>query len=207
MTSSLTKTQGTSLIAWADVATGNVSVSGAEDVSTKFAATVFAWLGRDPAAGAFTTGWPNIRIEASADSSGDDTWIPVVVFQPGLGVNLANTTLNGAAGVGDNHVHTHANTNLAAGDLIFLGHTTTPSDYEIARVISVTGAGDPYTVNLEEVTANAHDNAAVVTDQAELFIAQIDLTGVGRIRAVVDNANSGRTIAVRVLMVTGDSIG
>lgn len=203
MSSALTKTQGTSLIAWQDIATANVVVGTAVDVSTKFAATVLCWLGRNTAAGAFTGGWPNIRIEVSAKSSGTDAWIPVANFQPGVGASLANTTLNGAVSANASSFVVTAGTNIAAGDLLFLGHTTTPSDYEIVRVKGISGT----TVTPEENVTNAHDNTAVVTDQAEVYVAQVDLTAVGRIRAVVDNANSGRGISVQVLMVTGDSIG
>jgi hypothetical protein len=46
-----------------------------------------------------------------------------------------------------------------------------------------------------------------VTDQAEIFCAQIDLSAATRLRAVVDNANGGQTVAVQVLCVTADSIG
>lgn len=203
MSWTLNKTQGTSLIAWQDIATTNIIVGSAADVSTAFAVTVFAFLGRNPAAGAFTVGWPNIRIEVSAKSSGNDAWIPVAWFQPGIGATLANTTLNGAITAGATSCVVAAGTNIAAGDLLFLGHTTTASDYELVRVKGVSGT----TVTFEEACTNAHDNAAVVTDQAEVYVSQIDLTAVGRIRAVVDNANSGRTISAQVLMVTGDSIG
>lgn len=203
MTVAIAKTQGTSLIAWQDIATTNVVVGSAVDVSTKLAATVLAFLGRNPAAGAFTVGWPNIRIEVSAKSSGTDAWVPAAIFQPVIGATLANTTLNGAVLANASSFVVTANTNLAAGDLVFLGHTTTPANYELVRVKSVSGT----TITPEENVTNAHDTTAVVTDQAEVYIAQIDLTAVGRIRAVVDNLNSGRTIAVQVLMVTGDSVG
>lgn len=203
MTVALAKTQGTSLLAWQDIATTNVVVGSAVDVSTKLAATVFAWLGRNPAAGAFTAGWPNIRIEVSAKSSGTDAWIPVATFQPAVGATLANTTLNGAVLANASSFVVTANTNIAAGDILYLGHTTTPANYELVRVKGVSGT----TITPEENVTNAHDTTAVVTDQAEMYMAQIDLTGVGRIRAVCDNANSGRTISVQVLMVTGDAIG
>lgn len=203
MSSSLTKTQGTSLIAWQDIATANVVIGGAVDVSTVFAATVLVWMTRNPSAGAFTAGWPNIRIEISAKSSGDDAWIPVAVFQPGLGTNLANTTLNGAIIATATSCVVHNATYIAAGDVLFLGHTTIPANYEVMRVKSVAGT----TINFESGCDNAHDDNAVVTDQAEIYNVQVDLTAVGRIRAVVDNIGSGRTISVQVLMVTGDSIG
>jgi hypothetical protein len=62
-------------------------------------------------------------------------------------------------------------------------------------------------VTFEEACTYAHDNGCVISDQAEMYVASVDLTGIGRIRVVADNANSARTIYASALMVTGDSIG
>lgn len=201
MPSTITKTQGTSLLAWQDIATANVVVGSAQDVSTKLAATVFIKVARRSGS-AFTTGWPNIRIEASAKSSGTAEWYPLATFQPAVGASIANTTLNGAVSANASTFTVTAATNIAAGDLLFLGDSST-TNYELVRVKSVSGT----TITPEENVTNAHANSAIVTDQAEMYVASIDLTAVGRIRAVADNANSGQSISVQVLMVTGDSIG
>lgn len=200
--SAYTKTAGTSLLAWQDIATANVVVGSAADVATKLAATIFALVGRNPAAGAFTAGWPNVRVEASAKASGNDAWVPLIQWQPAVGASLANTTLNGAVSAGATTVTVTSASNIAAGDVLFLGDSST-SNYELVRVKSVSGT----TVTLEEACTYNHANGAVVTDQAEMYCGSIDLAGITRIRAVADNANSGRTVSVQVLMVTGDSIG
>lgn len=200
--SALTKTQGTSLLAWQDIATGAVIISSAQDVSTKLAASVFIKVGRNSSS-AFTAGWPNFRVEASGKSSGDDWWIPLATFQPAVGASIAATTLNGAITAGATTLVVTSATNIAAGDILFLGHTTDVTKYELIRVKSVSGT----TITFEEACTYAHDNGCVISDQAEMYAASVDLTGVGRIRIVADNANSGRTIYASALMVTGDSIG
>jgi len=197
----ITKTQGTSLLAWQDIATANVVIGTAQDVSTKLAATVFVRVARRSGS-AFTAGWPNIRIEASAKSSGTDSWAPLVVFQPAVGASIANTTLNGAVSAAAATFVVASATNIAAGDLLFLGDSST-ANYELVRVKSLSGT----TITPEEAVTYAHANSAIVTDQAELYVASLDLTAVGRVRAVADNANSGQSISVQVLMVTADSIG
>lgn len=197
----LSKTVNTSLLAWQDIASAADVIGSAVDVSTKFAASVWVFIGRLTGT-AFTAGWPNIRIEVSAKASGTDAWIPIATFQPAVGASIASTTLNGAVSAAATTFVVTSATNIAAGDILFLGHTTTAANYELVRVKSLSGT----TITPEEAVTNAHDTAAVVTDQAEVYVAQIDLTAVGRIRAVADNANSGQGIKIQALMSTGDRI-
>lgn len=201
-TTTVNKTQGTALLAWQDVATANVAIGSAQDVSTKLAATVFCLLGRRSGT-AFTAGWPNIRVEVSGKSSGTDAWIPLpgATFQPAVGATIVNTTLNGAVSAAATTFVVTSGTNILAGDVLFLGDPST-ANYEIVRVKAISGT----TVTPEEPVTYAHATAAIVTDQAETYLAQVDLTAVGRIRAVCDNAGSGQSISVEVLMVTGDSL-
>ena len=198
---SITKTQGTSLIAWQDIATANVIVGSAQAVTTTLAGMVFVFLARESGT-AFTAGWPNVRIEGSAKSSGNDAWIPLVSFQMAVGASIVNTTLNGAVSAGATTFVVTSATNIAAGDILFLKDSST-ANYELCRVKSVSGT----TITPEEAVTYAHANSSQVTDQAEVYAAAFDLSAVGRIRAVVDNAGSGQSIAAQVLLVTGDSIG
>jgi hypothetical protein len=177
-------------------------VGSALDVASKLAATVFVRLGRRSGS-AFTAGWPNVRIEASAKASGDDAWAPVATFQPAVGASIANTTLNGAISAGATTCVVTSATNIADGDILYLGDSSS-ANWELVRVKDVSGT----TITFEEACTFAHGNGSAVTDQAEIFSpAQIDLSAVTRLRAVVDNANGGQTVAVQVLAVTADSIG
>jgi hypothetical protein len=176
-------------------------VNSAVDVSTKFAATIFIRLGRLTGS-AFTAGWPNIRIEASYKSSGDNSWGALVPFQPAVGSSIAATTLNGAVSAGASSFVVTSATNIAAGDILFLGDSSS-ANYEIVRVKSVAST----TITPEENVVNSHTTGAVVTDQAEIYVAQLDLLAIGRIRAVVDNIGSGQGIKVEVGIVYADSVG
>jgi hypothetical protein len=201
MPNTITKTANVSLIAWQDITNTTVIVGAAQDVSSKLAATFYVKVGRRSAS-AFTTNWPTVRIEASAKSSGNDDWYPITLFNPANGATQANTTLNGAVLAGATTFVVSLATNIAVGDVLFLGDTST-ANYELVRVKAISGT----TVTPEEAVTYAHANAAIVTDQAELYFASADLSAVVRVRAVVDNANSGQPISVQVLMVTADSIG
>lgn len=194
MATTPTKTVNNSLVAWQDIATANVVISSAVDVSTYWGAAFQVRLGRKSGT-AFTAGWPNVRIEASVQSSGNDHWVPLVPLQMQLGASIANTTLNGAVLAGATSFVVTAATNIAAGDILFLGHTTDTTKYELVRVKSVSGT----TITPEEAVTYAHDNTAPVTDQAEMYFPAVDLSTYSRVRAVVDNAGSGQTIAAEIL--------
>jgi hypothetical protein len=190
-----------SLIAWgADIATANVTISSVVDVSTKWGGAASIRLARRSGT-AFTAGWPNVRIEASSQSSGNDHWCPLFSYQMAVGASIANTTLNGAVSAAATSCVVTVATNIAAGDILFLHHTTTPANYELIRVKAVSGT----TVTFEEACTYAHDTGAAVTDQAEMTFPAFDLTPYLRVRAVLDNAGSGQSLVGEVLLVTFDS--
>ncbi len=201
MPNTITKTQDISLLTWQDIASAAIVISSAQDVSTKLGASFFIHIGRRTGS-AFTAGWPNARIEVSAKASGNDAWVPVMFVTCSGGASLVNTTLNGAVSANASSFVVTANTNIAVGDVLFLGDASA-ANYELVRVKAVSGT----TITPEENVTNSHTTGAIVTDQAEMFFGAIDLTSIARVRAVVDNIGSGQNIAARVMMNTGDSIG
>ena len=91
---------------------------------------------------------------------------------------------------------------MAVGDVVFLGHTTDSSNWELARVKSVSGT----TIIYEEATLKTHDNSARFSDQAEMIYPAVDLTSYVAVRAVCDNASGGQSVHVQVVMTTFDSL-
>jgi hypothetical protein len=61
-------------------------------------------------------------------------------------------------------------------------------------------------ITLEDNLANAQTGSTIY-DSAEYFVAQLDLSSIGRLRLVVDGRNTGQAVAVEAFMVTADSIG
>jgi hypothetical protein len=192
------KTAGRTLLAWQDVTTGAVAVGAVLDVSTLYGGNVFVQLGRRSGV-AFTAGQPNVRIQASPKASGTDCWLDAVVFQPNVGASIVNTTLNGAVSAGATSFTLTSATNVAVGDVLFLKGDTDAGN-ELVKVKTVAGA----VITPWEAVTNAHASGNAVTDQAEEYQASLDLTGIVRLRAVVENA-SGQTVAVQVLVSTWDS--
>jgi hypothetical protein len=201
MATSPNKSANVSLLAWQDVSTGDIVISSASDVGTVWGASFGIRIGRKSGT-AFTTGWPNIRIEGSTKASGNNSWIPLFIYQPQPGATIANTTLSAGLSGGETSFGVASASNIAVGDILFLADSSA-SNYEIVRVKSVVST----TITPEEAIVNAHANAAQVTDQAEMTFPAIDLTPYVRVRAVADNGNSGVTMAVEVLMTTFDSFG
>jgi hypothetical protein len=190
------------LSAWADITAGNApTFSSWIDVSTKWSGLALISIGRRTGT-AFTAGSPNIRIETSKKSSPDNaSGIVVASYQPGLGTSIVNTTLNGAVSASDATFVVTSGSNIAAGDLIFLGHSST-SNYEIVRVKGVSGT----TITPEAAVVFAHANSALVTDQAEMAAIPLDLKEHLQIRSVIDNISSGQNISAEVILITFDSM-
>ena len=195
------KTIGTSTHAWQDIASAAQVIGAAIDVSTKFGIAFHIQLGRGTGT-AFTTGWPSVRISGSGKASGNDKWIPLVTLTMAIGASIVNTTLNGSISAAATTCVVTSATNIAIGDMLFLGHTTTVANYELVKVKLVSGT----TVTFEEGCTNAHDTGALVTDQAEAYFPYLDVSGYSRVRVVIDNANSGQAIRAEVLYNTFDSV-
>lgn len=194
------KTIGTSLHAWQDIASAAQVISSVITVTTVWAVAFMIQLARGTGT-AFTAGWPNVRVEASGKASGNDTWVPLLTLQPEVGASIVNTTLNGAVSAGATTCVVTSATNIAIGDRLFLGHTTTVANYEIVGVKLVSGT----TVTFEEACTNAHDTGALVTDQTFERFPVLDVAAYSRIRVILDNANSGQAIKAQVLYNTFDS--
>lgn len=196
---SLTKTVQTDLSAWVNTTNGNVAVGTEYNCAGDYAGSIAIRIGRQSNTG-FTSGWPNIRIEANPASSGG-SWVPIYSYQMAVGASLANATLNGQANSGNTSFVVNSATNIAAGDILFVSDNTT-TNFELVRVKSISGT----TVTLEEALVNTHVNAAVVIDQAEMSFPSFSLLAYKRLRAVIDNANSGATIASEVKLTTTSAI-
>lgn len=194
-------TDNTAHLAWTDIASAAQNIPSAIDVSGKMAIGIWIKMGRKSST-AFTAGWPNFRVEGSSKSSGNDNWAVLANFQPPVGASISSTTANGAISGGAGSCTVTSATNIAVGDYLFLGHTTTPGNYELVRVKSVSGT----TVTFEENCTNAHDNGCVISDQSEHFYIEIGCATQTRIRVVTDNANSSRDIAVEIRYVLLDSL-
>lgn len=202
-TTTLTKTQGGTLLAHTQQATAAITIGSAVDVSTKMGATAFIKMGR--AATTALTNEVNFRIEASAKSSGNDEWVPIIQWTSSNGktATSASTVNDASFNAADSSFTITSATGIVAGDHMYLRETGTPGNSEWVRIQGVSGT----TITLEEPCTRAHTNGIATNDLAESWAFQIDCQAIGRLRLVVDTASaaSGQTVDVIGWIVTLDS--
>ena len=184
-----TKTTQTALVVWQSVANNAGYVGNALDVSGVHALGVTFRAGRADNT-AHSNPYLVLDLLGNPHATDDSLWTPIV---PSLivptGATIAATTLNGAVSAGVSSIVVTSASSFAVGQLIYIGHTTTVTNSEIARVLSISAP----TLTLSMPLMNAHDNGAVVSNLAEqVTIPAVDLSGVLRVKGRVVN-NSGRT--------------
>lgn len=202
-TTTANKTQGTTLLAHTQQASATITVGSAVDVSTKFSARYFVKMGRTVAAA--LTNEVLFRLEASAKSSGNDEWYPIYIWASQFGKTACNApTLSGATTAGNTTSVLSSGTGITGGDILYFRETGTPANSEWARVKSISSA----TPTFEDAQTRNHTSGIAVTDYGEMFSGDIDLSGVARLRLVVDSASnaSGQTVDVLAWLVTLDSV-
>lgn len=206
MATAANKTAAQALLAHTQVATAAIAIGSPIDVSAKIGpAMAFVKMGRTIATA--LSNQLKFRIEASAKTSGDDEWVPVAEWTSQYGTTAASkTTLNDAAcNAGDTSFTLTSATGFAAGDMIYLRETGTPANSEWVREKSVSSN----TVTVEEAITRNHTNGIDVTDLAESFAIPLDISGLVRVRLVVDAASAatGQTVDVIAWLTTLDSVG
>ena len=200
----INKTQGTSLIALQTLASAAVVLGAAQDVTTKLAATVFIHVGRTIAT-ALTNG-VKIRIEASAKGALDGFWFSVAEFLTGVAVSTTTAVLTTGTTAGAIVLPMTTTAGIVIGDLVYIREAGGEVNSEFGRVKTVTANTS---VTIEDGTLFNHTiTTTLVWSKADFFVAQLDLTAIGRIRVVADAAYalSGQTVVVEAFMVTGDNI-
>ena len=202
-TTTAVKTQGATLLAHTQQATAVVTIGSAVDVSTAWSARVFFRMGRSVTNA--LTNELKFRLEASAKSSGNDCWYPMAEWNSLFGKTacVAPTVNDASFNAADTTFVVSSGTSIVAGSILYVRETGTPANSEWMRVASISGT----TVTLEEGVTRNHTNGVTVTTYGEMFSFDVDLSGVGRLRLVVDSASaaSGQTVDVLAWITTLDS--
>jgi hypothetical protein len=193
------KTQGTSLVSIQALSSGSFVSSSVQNVATVFGATLFVHVGRGNTS-ALTVG-VKVRIQASAQSSGNAEWLDLAVLQSQIAGAASNTLAASGNNAGSTTLTATANWTTADGDLVFLLNGTVGNS-EFVRA----GAHSTTSLPVLDATTNGQ-NSSSAFDHADEFVVQLDLTSIGRIRVVFDGIGVGQTTYVEAYMVTCDSIG
>jgi hypothetical protein len=188
----LTKIARADLLAIVSTASNAVTLSSALDCSTYYSADIRIRMGRGTGT-AFTVG-PKVRIEGSAvnGSPTADQWAVLATFQMAVGASIVSTAVSGTEAAGQTVVSLTSGTNVTAGDYLFF-HNSTIGNSEWCRAVSI-ATND---VTIEEGLVAAQ-TGATCRDQSEQYHCVVDLTGINRLRAIVDGAGSGQAVICHV---------
>jgi hypothetical protein len=194
----ITKTVQTELKGITNVSAAAQSVSSVFTASTHLAATIFI----DIAPEATNTPGTELRIEVSQKDSGDDTWVTLTPFLSTKNTVNSNA-VDGTEAAGSTVIDETTTTGIAAGQIIFFKNSTIGNS-EWAKIVAFT-ASTSFT--LQDGLTNAQTGSTWY-NQAERFVAQIDLTAIKRFRVVCNNNFGASSVAVnwRCALITGDSI-
>lgn len=192
------KTPGTSLVALQNIAANTEVVSSEVAVSTTFAAIIFIHFGRVTTS-APTTG-VSFRIEGAAASSGAGKWFPISTYQTGItaaATEVPSATTGAALTV-------PAVTGFAAQNVAVVSSNAsapTSANTEWGRVKSAVST----TITMEENLINNYTTGGI-WNAAEIAAVPVDLSGVTRLRIVVDGSAHNQAFLTEVIMNTMDSL-
>jgi hypothetical protein len=196
----ITKTAGAAVLAHQAVTHPDTVKGSAQDVSTKLAATILCFHASVEATA--NTNGGKFLVQVSGASSGDEDWATVTQFQ------AQATTADTEAGTatepaGETVLAVASTTGFAADDILYVQNGTLANS-EWARCQEVVSNTS---INLIDGLTNEQASSTIWND-AEIFVAQLDLTAVSRLRVVFQHEGAtGANCHVKALMVTGDSIG
>lgn len=197
----LSKTQGTAVLAHQAVIHPNTVKGSAQDVSTHFAATVVLFHASVEATANTNSG--TFLIQVSASSSGDEDWGTIVslVATSSTADTEAMTATEPAA---ETVMAVASTTGFVAGDDLYIQDAGTLADSEWARCQEIV---TNTSINLIDGLTSQKDSSDVIWNDADVWVVQVDLTAVGRIRVVFQHEGAtGANVHVKAIMITGDSI-
>ena len=198
----ITKTQGTSVLTHQAVSHPDTVKGSAQDVSTKLAATILLFHALVEATANTNAG--SFYVQVSASSSGDEDWVTVAQFTANTSTpdTEAMTATEPAA---ETTLAVASTTGFVAGDLLYIEDTGTVGDSEWAMCQEIV---TNTSIILVDGLTNEKDSSDVIWNDANLFVCQLDLTAVGRVRVMFQHEGAtGANCHVKAMMVTGDSIG
>lgn len=193
------------MIALMELAASATTVGSEVDVSSKIGAIFHIHFGRTTAS-APTVG-VTFRVEVAAVGTGvmsanaSSQWYTVASYTSSIIAAFAQTP----SATATNALTVGAVTNFAAQDVCVVSSahaSPTLSNTEWCRLKAAAST----TMTAEENFKNAY-TAGSIWNKAEVATIPIDLTGIGRVRVVVDGSAHNQTALLEVYMSTFDQIG
>ena len=196
----ISKTQGTAILAHTAITHPDSVYGSAQDVSTKLAATIICFHASVEAAANTNAG--SFYVQVSGAGSNDEDWATIAQFT--ATVSTANTeAMTATEPIGEVVLACASTTGFVANDYIYIQNSTLANG-EWAQVDKIV---TNVSVDLVSGLTNEQTSSSVLWDDADIFVCQLDLTAVGRVRVLFKHEGAaGANCHVKALMVTGDSI-
>ena len=197
----LTKTQGIEVLTHQAVTHPDTVKGTAQDVSSKFSATIVMYHGIVEAVANTNAG--SFHVQVSPETSGNESWVTVAQFTANVGT--ADTeAMTATEPVAETVLAVASTTGFVANDILYIQDAGTLADSEWARCKEIV---TNTSIDLVDGLTTAKDSSDVIWNDANVFVAQLDLTSVGRVRVIfIHEGATGANVHVKAIMVTGDSI-
>ena len=198
----ITKTQGTGILAHSLVTHPASVIGDAQAVTTKLSATITLFHASIEATANTNPG--RFFVQISPSSSGDEDWATVAEFTATTtaAVTEAFTATEPAA---ETVLAVASTAGFAALDGLYVVDAGTLADSEWGKCKEIV---TNTSIDLVDGLTTGKDSSDAVWNQAEVFVCQLDLTSVGRLRVIfLHEGAAGADCHVKGMMATGDSIG
>jgi hypothetical protein len=191
----------TALISTQSLASNTVFKGTEVDVSTKWGAGIYLYLGRTVAT-ALTAAF-KYRIELSYKASGDNAWIEA--YEVASNIAACNDeAVSGTVAAGQNAIGVSSLTGFAAGDKIFVKNSTFANS-EWHQVKSTETAPTPDTVTVVDNLVNAATGGTIY-DDAQWWFIPVDVSMAARLRVIADGSGTGQAVGVRAEVAYFNSV-
>lgn len=197
----ISKTQGTSVLSHQAITHPDTVAGSAQDVSTDLAATIVMFHASVEATANTNPG--SFYVQVSASSSGNEDWVTVAKYT--ARATTADTEdMTATEPAGETTLAVADTTGFAAADNLYIQDAGTVADSEwglCQEIVTNTS------IILVDGLTNGKDSSDVIWNDADIFVSQLDLTAVGRLRVVFQHEGAtGANVHVKALMVVGNSI-
>lgn len=198
----ISKTAGIAILAHQAVTHPATIVGSVQDVTTKLAATIMLFHASVQATANTNPG--KFLIQVSGAASGNEDWGTIAEFDATIST-ANNEGINATEPVGETALAVDAATaGFVANDILYIQDVGTVADGEWGRCREIV---TDTTIDLVDGLTNQKANTDIIWNDADIFICQIDLTAVGRVRIIFQHeGTTGADCHVKGIMITGDSI-
>jgi hypothetical protein len=196
----LSKTAGVVVLAHQPVTHPATVVGTAQDVSTKFAATILLFHSSIEATANTNPG--KFLVQVSGSATGNEDWATVYEFD--ATISTADTqAMTATEPVGEKVLAVTDTTGFAAYDNLYVQHSTLAnSEWGTCQEI-VTSTS----IDLVDGLTNEQTSSSVIWNDADIWTVQLDLTAVTRIRVNFQCEGAvGCNCHIKALGITSDSI-